>query len=402
MKETITLQARLFAREPRWKQAIPSRLQENPRRREVERRGFPIDPLNYVNVTGILEVVSSSVMDNNDKAPDMPPHVKVMNLIFGQTVGQCVSALAKLGIPDHLESGPKSAQELADEIGAQSEPLYRLMRATASVGILSEGPDGKFSQTPMSNALRTSAAPTLRHYAMFYSDEWYIRSWSALPEAIRTGKRPIEKIYGMPVFEYFQRNPEVAAVFDHGMTDLSTIDAPAVVDAYDFSGIRSITDVGGGYGQLLATILQRYPTMEGTLYDLPRVVESAFGGPIEPVKHRVSLAGGNMFESIPPGTDAYILKHVIHDWPDAPCIKMLKECRVGVNQGGKLLVVDAVIPKDNSFNVGKFVDLDMFLFPGGKERTEDEFRALFAASGWKLNRIIPTASPASIIEGVPA
>jgi hypothetical protein len=352
--------------------------------------------------TNIFCAIFASHMSDEDNIADVPPHVKILQIILGQWVAGAVSALAKLGVPDHLESGPKSAEELAAEIGAQAEPLYRLMRATASVGVLLEGPDGKFAQTPMSNALRTKATPALRHVAMFTSDEWHVRGWGKLDHTIRTGERPVESIYGMPLFEYFGKNPEVGATFNHGMTDMSTMDAPAVADAYDFSGIKSVTDVGGGHGLLLATILQRNPTMKGTLYDLPQVIQGVAGGPTETAKNRITFVAGNMFESVPAGADAYIMKYIIHDWPDDLCIKILKGCRAGVNAGGKLLVVDSVVPADNTFTFGKIADLEMLLFPGGKERTEKQFRDLFAAAGWKVNRILPTASHVSIIEGVPA
>lgn len=333
---------------------------------------------------------------------ELPPHAKVLQIIMGQWVLGAVSALAKLAVPDHLETGPKTPAALAEEIGVQAEPLYRLMRATASVGILEELPDGRFRQTPMSEALRTHATPSLRYIAMMCSDEWHVRGWGLLDQTVRTGERGVDKIYGMPMFEYFGKNPDAAATFNNAMTDMSSMEAPAVAEAYDFSGIQTLTDIAGGHGLLLATILQRYPRMKGTLHDAPQVIEGAPGGPTEPVKDRVSFASSDMFHSVPAGADAYIMKHIIHDWPDDLCVKILRGCRAGVNPGGKLLVVDAVIPAGNEFTPGKIMDLEMLLFPGGLERTEMQFRDLFAASGWKLTRIVPTASHVSIVEGVPA
>ena len=186
------------------------------------------------------------------------------------------------------------------------------------------------------------------------------------------------------------------------MTELSMIDSPAVADAYSFDGIHSIVDIAGGHGLLLATILQRNPHLKGTLYEMPHVLEGAAGGPLKPVMERCTLSSGDMFSSVPPGADAYIMKHIIHDWPDELCLKILKACRKSVNEGGKLLVVDNVIQPGNDFSPGKFLDLQMLIFPSGSERTEKQFRDLFAAAGWKLNRIIPTAAPDSIVEGVPA
>ena len=180
------------------------------------------------------------------------------------------------------------------------------------------------------------------------------------------------------------------------------IDSPAVAEAYNFDGIRSIVDVGGGHGLLLATILTKNPHLRGTLYEVPHVLEGAANGPLKPVIARCTLVAGDMFSSVPAGADAYIMKHIIHDWPDDLCLKILKACRKGVDSGGRLLVVDNVIQPGNDFAPGKFLDLQMLIFPGGCERTEKQFRNLLAAAGWQLSRIIPTTAADSIVEGVPA
>jgi hypothetical protein len=180
------------------------------------------------------------------------------------------------------------------------------------------------------------------------------------------------------------------------------IDSPAVADAYNFDGIHSIVDIAGGHGLLLATILKRNPQLRGTLFDMPHVIEGAKNGPLKSVMDRCTLASGDMFSSVPAGADAYIMKHIIHDWPDDKCVQILKSCRKSVNSGGKLLVVDNVIQPGNDFSPGKFLDLQMLIFPSGCERTEKQFLHLFAAAGWKLNRIVPTVAADSIVEGLPA
>ena len=335
--------------------------------------------------------------------PQKPPaHVGVMQLLSASYIAGAVSCLAQMGIPDLVEAGPKSAKELASQIGADPEALHRLMRATASVGVLSEGPDGKFSETAMSAVLRSNGKPSLRAVAMMGGREWHGRGWSRLEYCVRTGKQALEQIYGAPIFEYFKQHPDEGQIFNDAMTSISAGDSPAVLDAYSFEGIHSIVDVGGGHGLLLATILARNPQMKGTLYDEPHVIEGAKNGPLKPVMERCTLASGDMFSSVPAGTDAYIMKHIIHDWTDELCIKILKACRKGVNPGGKLLVVDDVIQPGNDFYAGKFLDLQMLIFPGGKERTEKQFRELFAAGGWKLSRVVPTATPICIVEGIPA
>jgi hypothetical protein len=344
----------------------------------------------------------SATTGTTAKGQAPPAHTAMFQLLNGVFVVGAVSCLAWLGIPDLVEHGPKSADELATKIGADPRALYRLMRATASVGILSEGPDGKFSETPLSAVLRSNANPSLRAFAIMHGRDWHGLGWSKLDYCVRTGKPALEHIYGMPIFQFFKQHPEEGRLFQQSMTDLSTIDGPAVAEAYSFGEIHSIVDVGGGHGLLLATILARNSHLKGTLYDMAHVVAGAKDGPLKPVMERCTLASGDMFCSVPAGADGYIMKHIIHDWPDEECIKILKACRKGVNSGGKLLVVDNVIQPGNDFAPGKFLDLQMLIFPGGCERTEKQFHDLFAAAGWKLSRVIPTAVPESIVEGVPA
>jgi hypothetical protein len=332
----------------------------------------------------------------------VPSHVGMLQLLNGAHVAGAVSCLAQLGIPDLVEDGPKSAEELASQTGTNPKALYRLMRATACVGVLTEGPDGTFSETPMSAVLRSNANPSLRALAIVGGREWHNRAWSHLDYCVRTGKQALDHIYGAPIFEYLAQHPEEAQIFHDTMTGLSMIDGPAVAAAYNFDGLHSIVDVGGGHGLLLATILARNVHLRGTLYEMPQVLAGARNGPLTPVMERCTLIAGDMFSSVPTGADAYIMKHIIHDWPDEVCVKILTACRKGVNPGGKLLVVDSVIHPGNDFSPGKFLDLQMLIFPGGCERTEKQFNGLFTAAGWKLSRILPTAAADSIVEGVPA
>jgi len=336
------------------------------------------------------------------KGQTPPAHAGIFQLLNGVFITGALSCLARLGVPDLVEQGPKSADELATAIGADPSALYRLMRATAGVGVLSEGPDGKFSETPLSAVLRSNANPSLRAFAIIHGRDWHGLGWSRLDYCVRTGKQAIDQIYGTPIFQFFEQHAEEAQIFDQAMSDLSTIDSPAVADAYSFGEIHSIVDVGGGHGLLLATILARNPHLKGTLYDMPHVVAGAKDGALKPLMERCTLASGDMFSSVPEGADAYIMKHIIHDWPDEVCIHILRACRKGVNSGGKLLVVDNVIQPGNDFAPGKFIDLQMLIFPGGCERSEKQFRDLFGAAGWQLSRVIPTAVPESIVEGVPA
>jgi hypothetical protein len=326
----------------------------------------------------------------------------MFQLLNGIPVASVVACVAKLGIPDLVELGPQSIDDLAKHTATNPGALFRLLRAAASVGVLAENADGSFCETPLSAVLRSNATPSLRWFAIMHGKEWHSRGWENIEYSVRTGNRAFDKAMGMPIFEYFKHHPEENEGFNKCMTDLSNIDGPAVADAYSFASINSIVDVAGGQGIMLATILARNPHMKGTLYDLPHVVEGARKAALEPVIERCSVASGDMFSTVPTGADAYIMKHIIHDWTDDECVKILHACRQAVNPAGKLLVVDTVIPSGSGFHPGKFMDIQMLLFPGGRERTEKQFRELFSASGWKLTRIVPTSVPESIVEGVPA
>jgi hypothetical protein len=239
------------------------------------------------------------LMTTQTQAP--PVHIGMLQLLNGVHVAGAVSCLAQLGIPDLVEDGPRSAEELASQTGTNPQALYRLMRATACVGVLAEGPDGTFSETPMSAVLRSNAKPSLRALAIMGGREWHGRGWSRLEYCVRTGKQALDQVYGAHVFEYFKQNPEEAQIFNDTMTALSMIDGPAVAEAYDFDGIHSIVDVAGGHGLLLATILARNPHLKGTLYEVPHVLDGCRNGPLTPVMERCTLASGDMFASVPAG-----------------------------------------------------------------------------------------------------
>jgi hypothetical protein len=323
-------------------------------------------------------------------------------MILGKWVSSAISAAAHFGIADHLESGPKSPKELASLTGTQERPLYRLLRANASVGVFTELEDGRFAQTPLSEPLRTNAKPCVRHMAMMLTDDWHIRFWEQLPWCVETGKPASYKLNGMPMFDWMAQHPEKTGNFNQAMTDLSSGDAAAVVQSYDFSRFEHIVDVAGGHGTLLAAILDQAPKLRGTLAEMPHVIEGARkAGILDRLATRSTLEAVNILESVPAGADAYIMKFIIHDWYDPECIKILSNCRKGIRPGGRLLVVDQVVPAGNEPAMSKIVDLEMLVLPGGMERTERQFRELFAASGFRLERIIPMPALQSIIEGVP-
>jgi hypothetical protein len=332
-----------------------------------------------------------------------PPEVVLTQMLAAPLVTQALRVVAELGIADLLAERPRSVDELADESGAHPASLYRFMRALASCGVFAETDSGErvFKLTPMAELLRADVEGSLRDVAIFMGADWHWQVWGDATYSARTGKVAWEHVHGKEVFPYFAEHAEAARVFDNAMTSFSRMVAKAVVAAYDFSSVGKLADIAGGHGSLLAAILRANPQMRGLLFDVPQVIAGAPGLlEAEGVSERCELATGDFFKSVPVGADAYLMKHIIHDWDDARALAILKNCHRAMPETGKLLLVEMVIPPGNEPHFGKIQDLEMLLSPGGLERTEAEFRELFAAAGFELTRIIPTASPMSVIEGV--
>lgn len=332
---------------------------------------------------------------------DAPPSVQLTSMIFGFMTSQAISVAAKLGVADLLANGAKSADELAQATGAQARPMYRIMRALASVGIFAEDDDGRFRLTPLAEPLRADAPDSLSALAIFFGSDWHWRVWSDLSYSVQSGQPGFEHIYGKAYFDYLAENPAPAQVFNNAMTSFSSAVSAAVVDAYDFSGISSLVDVGGGHGFLLASILEMYPEMSGVLFDAPSVIDGA-NEIIDArrVGKRCDAVGGDFFASVPAGSDAYLMKHIIHDWEDERALTILRNCHQAMTENGKVLVVEMVIPEGNSPSLGKLLDLEMLLLLHSYERTEAQYRALFEQGGFKLTRVVPTKSPHSILEAI--
>ncbi|HEV8369294.1 MAG TPA: methyltransferase [Pyrinomonadaceae bacterium] len=331
----------------------------------------------------------------------IPPSATLMQMIFGFALSRSIAVAAQLGIADELKDGPRSVDELAHSVGADSRSLYRILRALASAGVFAEGADGRFNLTPLAELLRSDHPETLRGFAAMMANAVNFETWAELPYSVESGKPAFPHKFGTQWFSWLEQNPDEGKVFHDAMTSLSAGAVAAVVSAYDFTGIKKLVDVGGGHGLLLASVLARYPAMKGILYDDPKVVAgakeilAAHG-----VADRCESIGGNFFESAPTGGDAYILKHIIHDWSDDECVTILKHCHGGMAAEGKVLIVEMVVPDRNLPGVSKFLDLEMLLFLTGRERTEDEYRGLLDRAGFEMTRIVPTASPYGVVEGV--
>jgi hypothetical protein len=330
------------------------------------------------------------------------PSAVLSQLINGRCMAMAAAVAAKLRIADKLAGGPKSAAELAKETETHGPTLYRVLRALGAFGVFSESNDGKFSLTPVSELLRTGVAGSMRGLADFGGAEWCWKAWGELMYSVKTGKTAFDYVFGEPCFDYLAKHKDESEAFNEGMTGFSSMVAPAVVEAYDFSKFGTIVDVGGGHGKLLTSILSANPGVKGVVFDAPHVVPGA-EKTIRDARlvERCRAEGGDFFKAVPAGADAYMMMHIIHDWPDDKSATILRHCRNGVKPGGKLLVVDAVIGPPNAPDMAKVLDLEMLVLPGGQERTEAEFATLFASAGWKLARVVQTKSPKSIIEGVP-
>jgi hypothetical protein len=331
-----------------------------------------------------------------------PPDAALAQLIFGKCISMAISVAAKLRIADKLAAGPKSAADLARETGSHAPSLYRLLRALAGAGVFAEDADGRFRLTPMAEFLRTGVPGSLRGIADYCGSDWSWRAWGNLLDSVRTGETAFDRVFGEPCFDYLAKHPEDSAVFNEGMTGFSSSVAPAVAEAYDFSKFGTVVDVGGGHGVLLSTILKAFPAIRGVVFDAPHVVEGAK----EPIRaaalaDRCRAEGGDFFRAVPAGGDAYLMKHIIHDWPDDKATTILRNCRKAVNPGGKLLLVEIVIKPGDEPDLGKLIDLEMLVIASGRERTEAEYARLFAGAGWKLTRVVPTKSPMQVIEAEP-
>jgi len=319
-------------------------------------------------------------------------------LIRGYWTTQAIFVAAELGIADMLSDGPKHPDELGQMAGVHGDMLYRVLRALASIGIFTEDSEGRFALTALAATLCGDSGQ--RAYARLHGQELY-QSWGKLLDAVRTGDAGFVRAYGMPAFEFFSRNPDRGAVFDKAMTGHHGPEADPMLDAYDFSVFNQLVDVGGGNGSLLMAILKRHQSMQGVLFDLPRVVERAQDGIKSEFQARFRSVGGSFLESVPSGGDAYLLRHVLHDWRDEDSRAILQNCRSAMREDGKVLVVEIVVPAGNDPSFAKWMDLMMVTY-GGKERSEKQYRKLFGEAGLQLTRVVPTKAGISVIEGVRA
>jgi hypothetical protein len=326
---------------------------------------------------------------------------QLSQIILNTLVARALTSVAEIGIADHIALGSSSsAADLARVTGCHEPSLKRLLRLLASHGVFKETPEGAFEHTAMSKSLRTDAEVSFRAGARLFHQIFPV--FEKLDHSLVTGESGIVKMFGMSIFEYVKDKPELAALFDAGMTSFHGFETGAMLEAYDFSGIGLLADVGGGNGSLIASVLQRYPKMRGILFDQAHVIARARQAThIEAIADRCEFVEGSFFETVPVGADAYLMRHVLHDWTDEQCVTILRHCRRAVGERGKLLVVECVVPAGNEASISKEYDALMLVGPGGLERTESQFRSLFWRAGFQLAKITPTSSMVSVIEAAP-
>ncbi|MFT5303143.1 MAG: hypothetical protein ACI814_003962 [Mariniblastus sp.] len=332
--------------------------------------------------------------------PNPSPPQQLDRMITGYWVSQAIYVAAKLAIADHLKDGPQSVDALADATSTNSDALYRLMRALASVGIFAEGEHRQFSLTPLAEPLRSDVPESKRALALMSGDEQF-RAWAEIEYSIRTGEIAFDKVFGKPIFDYLGEHPDKARIFDAAMVGIHGRESDVIAKSYDFSGVNVVADIGGGNGSQMIGLLQEHPSLKGIVFDLPHVIERAREN-IEAacLSDRCELVSGNFFESIPSGADIYMMRHIIHDWHEDKALAILKNCHTAMSNESKLLVVESVIPTGNEPFGGKFLDLVMLLIPGGRERTEVEYRSLFSEAAFEMSQVILTETEVSIVEGM--
>jgi O-methyltransferase domain/Dimerisation domain len=330
--------------------------------------------------------------------------MQLLAMTQGLIIHQALYSAAKLGVADLLKDGPQTCSDLARTLKVNESALYRILRLLASQSVFEEKVPWTFVNTELSQFLCTGVPGSVRSILIFRGSEFFFSPFAEILYSIETGRSARAKVLGVDGFEYLRTHPEMARIFDDAMTNMSELIGGAVAAAYDFGRWRSLMDVGGGNGMLLASILRMYPGLRGVLADLPHVLERAqhrdfLGGELE---SRIAMQPCDFFREVPPGCQAYVMKSVIHDWDDDRAHEILVNCRRVVPADGALLLVEWALPEGNLPSVGKVGDVAMLVLTGGKERTFLEYGDLLAGAGFRFNQVYPTSADFVIIEAMPA
>ena len=329
----------------------------------------------------------------------MPAPAAMMEMIVGTWLSQAITVAAELGVADALAAGPMTIDELAEAVGANSDALSRLLRALIGRGIFRRRHDGRYELNSLARTLCSDAEASMAAAAQFYGSREQRDRWTLLADSIRTGRSVVPTLHGKEGFDFFAEDPQHADLFNRTMASISRLTDASVAAGYDFGGYPTIVDVGGGHGLLLATILTATPGVTGVLYDLPDVVStvSKILGYTR-LADRVRIETGSFFDEVPAGGDAYVLKNILHDWPDEKAVQILRNVHAAAGRHATILLVELVIPDHDRDFPGKWADLEMLLNLGARERTAAEYRNLLGQAGFEMTRLVATASPLSLVE----
>jgi O-methyltransferase domain len=336
------------------------------------------------------------------EAPQAPPQASIIHIVADYWRSRAVYLAARLKLADAVGNSRPNLAAIAATTKTRPEALRRLMRALAANGIFREEEDGTFAQTPLSEVLRSGVPGSMRAFAEVELGHDHYDSWRAAESCLTDPGTAFERIFKMPIWQYYAEHPQLQALFGEAMTNLTAIANAAVLGDYQFGGFSSAVDVGGGHGSFLAAILEGNPRAKGILFDLPSVIRDAAKGEfVARLGDRIRLAGGDFFEAVPPGGDLYLLKFVLHDWSEEDAFRILSNIRKAIAPPGRLTVVEMVLPGRNEPHVGALMDLNMMVMTGGIERSAAEYGDLFSRAGFRLERVAATKSPFSVIEAVP-
>lgn len=332
-------------------------------------------------------------------APQPPAHAPVLELVMGGLVARALHAVVERGIPDLLADGPLSSADVAARTGLAARPTHQVLRSLAGAGYLRTDAEGRFGLTPLGATLCTGHPSSARDLVLTMVGPSMWQALAHFGESVATGRPGVELAFGQSFFAHLHADPEVAASFNRMMVTVHGTEPAAVAAGYDFSGLRRLVDVGGGIGTMLRTVLEAEPTLHGTLFDLPDVLAQA---DLDDVADRCDTVAGDFLQAVPEGADAYLLSHIVHDWGEAECRTILGHCRDAMAPGGRVLIVEMVLPEGDEPHPGKVLDLAMLALVGGRERTAQEYRDLLASAGLEMTRVVPTASAVSVVEAVRA
>ena len=343
--------------------------------------------------------------DKRDKAAEVDPgllHKKMLQLLSSLWVTRAVGTFARLGLADVMEAGTADYAAIVAARGLAPDRLYRLLRALSTLGVVSEPSRGRFTLTPLGRLLSSHSPNNTKTTAIFLND-YFADMWTHLDEALAGERTAFEALKGAPFFEWLAQHPHEARRFDRMMLEVHGPETPAIVAAYDFSPFAHVVDVGGGNGSLLSAVLATYPNRRATLFDMAEAIAAAKRGEGGPLPG-VSFVAGDVFTTAAPeGGDLYLLRHLMHDYEDADCTRILANVRRAMRPRARVLVLEAPLPADDSPGPGRWLDLQVMLLCGGRERTVDEYGALFAKAGLRLSRTIPTSHPAmTVVEAAAA